>query len=79
VVEMDRLPAYGEIVGLLVNCVIPIYGEYQTSNKLRHLSVLDMFLWEWCKVFGYLKRSYVIEKAYQLWRQEVGIDLKAEV
>lgn len=30
-------------------------------------------------MFAYLKRSYVIEKAYAIWRQEVGIDLKVEI
>lgn len=30
-------------------------------------------------MFGYIKRGYVIEKAYDLWRREAGIDFKAEV
>jgi hypothetical protein len=30
-------------------------------------------------MFGYFKRSYGIEKAYDLWRREAGVDLKSEV
>lgn len=30
-------------------------------------------------MFGYLRRGYVIEKAYDFWRREAGIDLKSEV
>jgi hypothetical protein len=30
-------------------------------------------------VFGYLKRGYIIELAYNHWRREAGIDFKAEV
>lgn len=30
-------------------------------------------------MFGHFKRSYTIEKAYDLWRREAGVDLKTEV
>jgi hypothetical protein len=30
-------------------------------------------------MFGNLKRNLVIEKAYDLWRRQAGLDLKAEV
>lgn len=30
-------------------------------------------------MFGHFKRSYVIEKAYQIWRHKAGLDLKSLV